>query len=73
MGWYEKAAKQGNPKAQWRLGILFKNGLGVEQCNSSALRWLAKAAAHGLETAQQTIDLLLLEARNQQEMGPLVV
>ncbi len=29
IGWYQKAAQQGNPQAQLNLGLKYENGVGV--------------------------------------------
>jgi len=42
--WYRKAADQGNPRAQLRLGTLYEKGLGVERDPVRALDLYRKAA-----------------------------
>lgn len=48
-------AEQGNPKAQYRLGIHYYLGLGVNQDDEFAVQWLARAAIQGDPEAQ--VDL----------------
>ena len=50
-----KAAKGGNPEAQFRLGVMFGNGDGVALDYTQALEWFEKAAAQGHESALLTL------------------
>jgi len=43
--WFLRAAEKGQPNAQTRIGVLYENGLGVEQDYKKALFWYQKAAA----------------------------
>lgn len=45
--WFFKAAEQGNTKAQYWLGVMYKNGEGVEKDSVEAFRWYRKAAEQG--------------------------
>ena len=45
--WYRLAAEQGDANAQYVLGVLYENGLGVEQSNTEAAKWYRKAAEQG--------------------------
>lgn len=49
---YKRAAEQGNPEAQNRLGLLYHNGEGVTQDHAEAERWFRRAAAQGNEEAK---------------------
>ena len=53
----EKASKQGNVKAQYILGILYKNGQGVEQSMQKCVEWWEKSASQGFVTAQTRLGL----------------
>lgn len=50
-----KAAKAGNPEAQFRLGVMYGNGDGVGLDYEQALAWFGKAAAQGHENALITL------------------
>ena len=50
-----KAAKAGNPEAQFRLGVMFGNGDGVALDHAQAREWFEKAAAQGHENALITL------------------
>lgn len=50
-----KAAKAGNPEAQFRLGVMFGNGDGVGLDYEQARSWFEKAAAQGHEGALITL------------------
>jgi TPR repeat protein len=45
-------AEQGNREAQFRLGIIYEQGLGVTKDDAEALLWYRRAAEQGNETAQ---------------------
>jgi TPR repeat protein len=49
---YLEAAEQGDAQAQYRLGRAYARGLGVDQNNEEALKWLRKAAEKGDADAQ---------------------
>jgi TPR repeat protein len=44
--WYRKAAEQGDARAQFNLGNMFRTGKGVPQDYVEAHRWLNLAAAN---------------------------
>jgi len=50
-----KAARAGNPEAQFRLGVMFGNGDGVGLDYEQARSWFEKAAAQGHEGALITL------------------
>ena len=56
--WYEKAAVQGNARAQRNLGMLYDFGHGVPQDFTKARGWYEKVAAQGDSGAQFTIGLM---------------
>ena len=50
--WFQLAADQGDADAMHYLSELYQQGRGVEQCESTAMLWRAKAAAAGHLIAQ---------------------
>jgi TPR repeat protein len=50
--WWSKAAKQGDPLAQFQLGFMYARGQGVPLDQGQAAAWLRKAAEQGLPVAQ---------------------
>ena len=52
IGWYEKAAAQGDPRAQFIVGYKHYHGWGYDQNYSKAVEWLSKAAELGYPPAQ---------------------
>ena len=52
MGWYRKAAAQGNTDAMVQLGNLYEQGRGVPKSGPEALSWYLKAAEKGNLDAQ---------------------
>ena len=55
---YRKAAQQGLAEAQNNLGVMYKDGQGVEQNFAEAARWFAKAALQGNILAQSNLGWL---------------
>jgi TPR repeat protein len=47
-----KAADQGNAAAQYKLGVMYQNGQGVEKDDSKAFVWFGKAAEQGNAAAK---------------------
>ena len=56
--WFRKAAENGLPVAQYRLGIRYFDGDGVEKDEEKALAWLRKAAEGGDEDAKKALKIL---------------
>jgi TPR repeat protein len=55
--WYEKAAEQGHPEAQYNLARLYATGQGVTRDQEQALRWVRAAASQGYAPAQARFGL----------------
>jgi uncharacterized protein len=53
--WYRKAAEKGDARAQYNLGLMYDNGLGVPQDYAAALRWYRKSAEQGDAKAQNEV------------------
>lgn len=60
--WYQRAAGQGIPFAQYNLGVMYSTGNGVEQDHELALHWLEKAASF-LAEAQYLTGVAYAEGR----------
>lgn len=58
--WYLKAARQGYPKAQHNLALLYEDGRGLEQSYEQAAIWYAKAAKAGFSEAQNNLAVLYI-------------
>lgn len=56
--WYEKLARQGDPRAQTSLGLMYARGYGVEKDLESARKWWSFAAAQNDPGAQYNLGLL---------------
>lgn len=61
--WYRQAAEQGQSQAQNNLGVLYKDGQGVEQDYEEAARWFRLAAAEGSVLAQSNLAWLYQTGR----------
>lgn len=55
--WYEKAAAQGQVKAQHSLGVMYVFGQGVEQNYETAIQWFTKAAEQGDIESQYSLGV----------------
>jgi TPR repeat protein len=51
----QEKAEEGNPMYQYRLGLRYQNGNGVEVDRDKARYWLRKAAAQGYEEARTAL------------------
>lgn len=52
----EEAAREGNPRAQWELGLIYLQGDLVPQDAEKGALWVAKSAENGYELAQQVLN-----------------
>jgi len=55
--WFQKAAEQGMPKAQFRLGMMYAQGRGVPQDRAKADEWYKKAADQGNIDARKVLGI----------------
>ncbi|MDF0644172.1 MAG: tetratricopeptide repeat protein [Nitrospira sp.] len=69
-GNYEKSAKEleslanlGDARAQYNLGLLYDQGLGVPQSDALALRWYTQAAEHGEPRAQYNLGIMYMNGQ----------
>jgi TPR repeat protein len=58
--WYQEAAKNGHPVAQYNLGVLYNDGRGVERNFSEAVKWFSESATQGNSDAQYNLGLKYL-------------
>ncbi|MBL0942195.1 MAG: SEL1-like repeat protein, partial [Alphaproteobacteria bacterium] len=61
--WYQKAAEQGDAKAESNLGSMYAFGQGVEQSYERAVEWWKKAAEHGRAGAQFNLATMYHKGR----------
>ena len=59
-------AKEGNPQAQYYVGKMHANGVGVTKNNNKAISWLNKAALYGVLAAESEMILVREEKQRQQ-------
>ena len=50
--WLREAAEQGDPAAQFNLGMLYETGQGVPQNYAEAVKWYRESAERGYPAAQ---------------------
>ncbi len=55
---WREAAEQGHAKAQYNLGVLYTQGLGIQQDYSATMQWYYKAAEQGHAKAQYNLGVL---------------
>jgi uncharacterized protein len=59
--WYEKLAKQGDPRAQTSLGLMYARGYGVPKNMEAARRWWSFAASQNDPGAQYNLGVIYAE------------
>jgi TPR repeat protein len=57
--WFDRAARQDFPYAQYNLAVMYLDGLGVKQNKESAIFWMQKAASQGYLIAIKTLDSIM--------------
>ena len=55
---YQRAAQQGDTTAQNNIGVMYANGIGVDQDHEEAINWFRQAARQGDTTAQNSIGVM---------------
>lgn len=58
MEWYQKATENGNTDAQYSIGYMYENDLGVNKDYKKAVEWYTKAADNGHKKAQARLKEL---------------
>jgi hypothetical protein len=57
--WLRRAAEQDHAGAQYQLGLLYRDGIGVPRSESEAIKWLRLASSWGIAKAKRALDALL--------------
>ena len=57
-----RAAEKGHAEAERRIGLMYRDGLGVERSISETRKWLGRAAEQGDTDAKKELELLGSEA-----------
>ena len=55
VGYFRQAAEKGHAKAQYKLGLCYYKGIGVEADHKQAVSWWKKAAEQGHPKAQKRL------------------
>jgi len=63
----ERAAEDGVAQAQYSLGVVYLNGIGLESDSMTALVWLVIAAANGDDQALELRDLVSATLPSEQQ------
>ncbi len=61
---FQKRAASGDAKAQYKIGYMYEEGLGVEQDAAKALKWYISSAEMGFDQAQLQLGIRLLNGRD---------
>lgn len=59
----EQLAEQGNPDAQFNLGVMYDEGYGVEKDQFKAVEWYTKAANQGYAKAQSNLGFMYAQGK----------
>ncbi|MDA9180287.1 sel1 repeat family protein [Emcibacteraceae bacterium] len=62
--WFSLSAEQGNSSAKYNLGLIYKNGLGVNVDLVQAFIWFKEAAILDHQLAKEEVSKLLAEDKN---------
>ncbi len=65
--WFLKAAETGSPRAQYNLGRMYQDGIGVMQDCEKAASWLSKAAVQGDADAQYNLGMMYARGEGVQQ------
>ena len=57
--WYRLAAVQGHTDAQFNLGVMYVQGIGMTQDNARAPRWYRKAAEQNVADSQKNLGFIV--------------
>lgn len=66
-------AEAGNAEAQYRMAIMYQNGLGVLANNELAFKNMLSAAEQGLDLAQHGLGFMYMEGECVEQDGELAV
>ena len=58
VAWCRKSAEQGDPQAEFNMGLMYYKGEGVLQNYETATVWFKKAAQQGHSQAQETLNFV---------------
>jgi len=52
---FQKAAEKGDARAQYSLGVMYFDGIGVKKNHDAGMKWIKKAAENGHQAAQKIL------------------
>lgn len=67
---YKADAEKGNANAQYRLGLFYETGYGVDKNSNEAINWYRKAAEQGHKEAKAELKKLEKIAQSSKETNP---
>ena len=54
--WFSHAARQGNANAQYKMGLMYSKGIGVDLNDLKAYAWLKASATQGCSKARRYLE-----------------
>ena len=60
---FNKASQRGNHEAQYRIGLMYRDGVGISKDDKEAAYWFRKAASNGHVESEYEIGLCFLQGR----------
>ena len=64
---WTKLAKEGDPVAQYNVGVMYDEGTGVDRDAAKVVTWWNKAAEKGHLSAQHNLALLYIERSDERD------
>ena len=68
--WFQKAAKLGEPSAQFNVGMMYAAGTGTKQDFIEAEKWYRKSAEQGKTSAQLNLGMMYISGRGIRQNLP---
>ena len=65
VAFYQKAADQNLPEAQYTMGYMYAHGEGLPEDDAKAILWFRKAAEQGMPEAQQMMGIFYEQGRGE--------
>lgn len=66
-------ALRGNPEAQYKTGVMYERGMGIDKNETQAAQWYEKSAIQGYVDAQYNIAIMYASGRGVQKNEPIAM
>ncbi len=64
---WNRLAEQGDPIAQYNVGVMYDEGTGVDRDAAKVIKWWRKAADQGHVMAQHNLAMVFVERGNEED------